>query len=468
MSKTFARRIVWRDLAYWQLHHFPRLPEVPLRAHYAGMRWAPADPEASASGADGVGTGDGGGGTDGLRCDDCGAGEGNCDCGDLGDFAYGAVGNVSRSAAGPGGLRASNGSGRLSKASPLRRWQEGRTGYPLVDAGMRELRSSGWMQQSVRMVCAAFLTEYLNIHWVHGLLWFHENLVDADLAINSMMWQNAGKSGIDQWNFTMSPSSSHQDPTGAYVRRWVPEVARLPNEYVHSPWAAPGATLEVAGVFLGGTGTYPHRLVEDLERAKAENAAAIVDAKVVAGRERNDALGYDIIDVPAGSADGCGTQIRIFTVPKYRTPHGVASSAAAAGLGGGDTTNARKRAKKGQDERHGARGGRGGRGGRSARSTGGAGSAGRGGAVGGRGESGGGGGGGGSISGQPLDAAGGGVGVGAGISRPKLVPRVVARRSGTPGGSSSQQGRQKSIHEAFSSASGGVSSAAGAGGGGGA
>lgn len=89
-------------------------------------------------------------------------------------------------------------------------------GFPLVDAGMRELWQTGWMQQNMRMVCAAFLTEYLNISWVEGARWFHDTLVDADAAVNSMMWQNAGKSGLDQWNFTMSPVSKLQDPTGTW------------------------------------------------------------------------------------------------------------------------------------------------------------------------------------------------------------------------------------------------------------
>ena len=114
----------------------------------------------------------------------------------------------------------------------LRAWQRGRTGYPMVDAGMRCLYATGWLHQSVRMVCASFLVEYLGVSWVEGAKWFHEVstcglrgggggltvkkkcLVDADLAINGMMWQNAGKSGLDQWNFTMNPTSKAQDPTG--------------------------------------------------------------------------------------------------------------------------------------------------------------------------------------------------------------------------------------------------------------
>merc|ERR1719265_2006324 len=81
--------------------------------------------------------------------------------------------------------------------SLLRKWQSGQTGYPLVDASMRELWATGWVQQNMRMVSASFLTEFLNISWVEGAKWYEDTLVDADLSINSMMWQNAGRSGID-------------------------------------------------------------------------------------------------------------------------------------------------------------------------------------------------------------------------------------------------------------------------------
>lgn len=119
VSKTFYRRLVWRDLAYFQNYHWPAIAEEPIRAHYAGrLPWT-----------------------------------------DRPDW--------------------------------LRAWQRGRTGFPLIDAGMRELWETGWQQQNVRMAVAAFLTEYLSINWVDGAAWFHDTLVDADV-INHMMWQNAG------------------------------------------------------------------------------------------------------------------------------------------------------------------------------------------------------------------------------------------------------------------------------------
>lgn len=114
LTKTFGRRLYWRDLAYWLLRTFPHMPERPIRPHYAATRWR-------------------------------------------GDRWV------------------------------LRAWQCGMTGFPLIDAAMRELWASGWMQQNVRMAVACFLTEFANLDWVHGARWFHFTLVDADPAINSMM-----------------------------------------------------------------------------------------------------------------------------------------------------------------------------------------------------------------------------------------------------------------------------------------
>ena len=119
-------------------------------------------------------------------------------------------------------------------AHRLRAWQRGMTGYPMVDAGMRCLYATGWMHQSVRMVAASFLVEFLGVSWVDGARWFHETLVDADVAINSMMWQNAGRSGIDQWNFVLSPETGSQDPSGAFCRRWLRSSPGCPaNGSIH-------------------------------------------------------------------------------------------------------------------------------------------------------------------------------------------------------------------------------------------
>jgi deoxyribodipyrimidine photolyase len=177
-------------------------------------------------------------------------------------------------------------------------WKKGMTGYPIVDAGMRELYTTGWMTQSVRMVVASFLTEYLRVDWKKGCEWFHYTLVDADSAINAMMWQNAGRSGIDQWNFVLSPKTASQDPTGEYTKKWVPELAMLPTtNLLHRPWEATEEVLEDARVILGQT--YPHRIVKDL---KVERQRSVENTLAMRRKSQayNSSRGYDLIDLPNG------------------------------------------------------------------------------------------------------------------------------------------------------------------------
>ena len=239
VTKTFARRLHWRDLAYFHLASFPAMREVGIRRHYDGTAWAPEP----------------------------------------------------------------------SHGERLDAWRRGRTGYPMVDAGMRQLRAEGWMPQTVRMVCASFLVEYLRVRWQDGMEHFHEELVDADSAINAMMWQNCGRSGIDQWNFVLSPTNASQDPSGAYCRAWLPELRALPRSWLHRPWEAPPAELEKAGVVLGET--YPHRIVEDLGAERAASRAAVLRMRQ-ANQRFNDAGGYDLIELPGGSLH------RVFTKQEYR------------------------------------------------------------------------------------------------------------------------------------------------------
>ncbi len=125
----------------------------------------------------------------------------------------------------------------------LARWQRGQTGIPIVDAGLRQLWHIGWMHNRVRMIAASFLVKNLLIAWQQGENWFWDTLVDADLASNAASWQWIAGSGIDSQPFfrVFNPVSQGEtwDPDGAYVRRWVPELAGLPAKYVHRPWAAP-------------------------------------------------------------------------------------------------------------------------------------------------------------------------------------------------------------------------------------
>ncbi|MEX1827001.1 deoxyribodipyrimidine photo-lyase [Luteibacter sp. CQ10] len=122
----------------------------------------------------------------------------------------------------------------------LRRWKRGLTGIPIVDAGMRELWATGWMHNRVRMLVASFLTKNLRQHWLLGERWFHDTLVDADLANNAMGWQWVAGSGADAAPyfriFNPVTQSEKFDPDGAYIRRWVPELAKAPGRLVHAPW----------------------------------------------------------------------------------------------------------------------------------------------------------------------------------------------------------------------------------------
>jgi deoxyribodipyrimidine photo-lyase len=155
----------------------------------------------------------------------------------------------------------------------LRAWQRGETGYPIVDAGMRELWSTGFMHNRVRMVAASFLIKHLLIDWRRGEEWFWDTLVDADPANNPANWQWVAGSGADAAPYfrIFNPILQGEkfDPDGAYVRRWVPELARLPAALIHKPWTGKPQQLAAAGVQLGKT--YPHPIVDhDKARHRAE------------------------------------------------------------------------------------------------------------------------------------------------------------------------------------------------------
>lgn len=146
----------------------------------------------------------------------------------------------------------------------LRAWQRGRTGFPIVDAGMRELWSTGWMHNRVRMIVASFLVKDLRIHWRHGALWFWDTLVDADLANNTLGWQWSAGCGADAAPYfrVFNPvlQSEKFDPQGEYLRRWIPELSNLPAKWIHAPWKSPSEALKTAGVVLGKT--YPLPIVD--------------------------------------------------------------------------------------------------------------------------------------------------------------------------------------------------------------
>ena len=158
-------------------------------------------------------------------------------------------------------------------------WKRGRTGYPLVDAGMRELWQTGWMHNRVRMVVASFLVKHLLHHWVEGARWFWDTLVDADLANNTMGWQWSAGCGADAAPYfrIFNPVAQGErfDAEGRYVRTYVPELARLPNKWIHRPWQAPPTVLLEAGITLGEH--YPEPIVDHaFARKRALDALASI------------------------------------------------------------------------------------------------------------------------------------------------------------------------------------------------
>jgi len=148
-------------------------------------------------------------------------------------------------------------------ATWFKAWQRGRTGYPIVDAGMRELWTTGWMHNRVRMIVASFLVKDLLISWQEGARWFWDTLVDADLAQNTLGWQWTAGCGADAAPFfrVFNPANQGEkfDPNGDYVRRWCPELARLSIDWIHQPNKAPTDILHAAGVEIGRT--YPKPIV---------------------------------------------------------------------------------------------------------------------------------------------------------------------------------------------------------------
>lgn len=162
-------------------------------------------------------------------------------------------------------------------AGALAAWKQGRTGYPIVDAGMRQLWQTGWMHNRVRMIVASFLIKDLLLPWTEGAAWFLETLIDADLACNTLGWQWVAGCGADAAPYfrIFNPSLQGRkfDPDGDYVRRFVPELAPMPAEWIQRPWEAPREVLRAARLELGTD--YPRPIVDHGEaRTRALRALA--------------------------------------------------------------------------------------------------------------------------------------------------------------------------------------------------
>ena len=161
----------------------------------------------------------------------------------------------------------------------LKQWQSGTTGYPIVDAGMRELNQTGYMHNRLRMIVGSFLVKNLLIHWHAGRDWFWERLVDADIANNSAGWQWIAGCGADAAPYlrVFNPilQGKKFDPDGLYIKTYIPELKGVPLEYIFSPWEAPQSVLEKAGVVLGKE--YPLPIVDlKTSRLKALEAFSYI------------------------------------------------------------------------------------------------------------------------------------------------------------------------------------------------
>ena len=146
-------------------------------------------------------------------------------------------------------------------------WKNGLTGYPIVDAGMRQLRETGWMHNRARMITASFLTKDLLINWQEGEKWFMEQLIDGDPACNNGGWQWCAGTGTDAAPYfrVFNPiiQGKKFDPRGKYIRRWIPELVSVPDEFIHTPWEMPLDIQSRVNIIIGKD--YPKPIVDHAE-----------------------------------------------------------------------------------------------------------------------------------------------------------------------------------------------------------
>lgn len=236
----FLREVGWREFSQHLLYHYPETPEQPLREKYRDFPWR-MKPQGGATGS--ANAAKRSGAASHARADHAGA------------TGYASAGKKAE--------------------RDLRAWQRGQTGYPIVDAGMRQLWHTGWMHNRVRMIVGSFLVKHLLLPWQEGAAWFWETLVDADLGNNTLGWQWVAGCGADAAPYfrIFNPVLQGQkfDARGEYVRKWVPELSTMPDDYLHAPWDAPREVMQAAKIKLGRD--YPEPIVDHKEAREGALAA---------------------------------------------------------------------------------------------------------------------------------------------------------------------------------------------------
>ncbi|KAJ9547291.1 hypothetical protein OSB04_019834 [Centaurea solstitialis] len=206
-------------------------------------------------------------------------------------------------------------------------WRQGRTGYPLVDAGMRELWATGWLHNKIRVITASFLVKCLLLPWQWGMKYFWDTLLDADLESDILGWQYISGSLPDGHELHRLDSPEVQgfkfDPEGEYVRQWLPELARMPTEWIHHPWNAPPAVLQAAGVELGLN--YPKPIIDiELARDNLTSAVLLMNEKESASQQHGNCNGTN--EVVSDNGDVGNYPIPKILLKKEKAPCPSSSS----------------------------------------------------------------------------------------------------------------------------------------------
>ncbi|KAL3687848.1 hypothetical protein R1sor_014157 [Riccia sorocarpa] len=206
-------------------------------------------------------------------------------------------------------------------------WRQGRTGYPLVDAGMRELWATGWLHNRIRVVVSSFCVKFLQLPWRWGMKYFWDTLLDADLECDVLGWQYISGSLPDGHELDRMENPQIEgykfDPDGEYVRRWLPELSRLPTEWIHHPWDAPANVLRAAGVELGSN--YPRPIVDissariQLHRSLTEMWEREAASKAALANGLEEGLG-ETVEVQGTGGPGLKMDVHRVVIRSNRSP----------------------------------------------------------------------------------------------------------------------------------------------------